>query len=217
MGSRIVLASVLLVLPAGWASAEAQYFRPGPFGGAFRYAPNGSPGGAFPKSFSPHADPGDRSDPAGPSLAATYRTLCVRLCDGFYFPISFAVPASGLQRDAEQCLASCGTEARLFHHPNPGGSVETMSDLSGRAYSALPTAFAYRKTLVAGCSCRPQGQAAPATEGTDTASHTRPPEPPSSARIDHSVARAGRRASARPAQIQRNGASPAWGAVLAWH
>ena len=99
------------------------------------------------------------------SHTATYRTLCVRLCDGFYFPISFATRGDGLARDAEQCTASCGLEARLFYHPNPGGSVEGMTDLLGRAYSALPTAFTYRKTLVTGCSCRPPPPAV-AADGT---------------------------------------------------
>ena len=86
----------------------------------------------------------------------TYRTLCVRLCDGFYFPISGATSGSGLSRDADACSASCGTEARLFYHPNGGGDVDSMVDLTGLAYSALPNAFRYRKTLVPECRCRPQ-------------------------------------------------------------
>jgi Protein of unknown function (DUF2865) len=157
MGSRGVVATLLLPLAAASPAAEAQYFRPGPFGGAFRSAPSLGPGGVLPNAFSPYAYPGYRPDAgAGASSAiGTYRTLCVRLCDGFYFPISFATSEAGLARDAEQCRASCGVEARLFYHHNPGGSVETMMDLTGRAYSALATAFKYRKTLVAGCLCRP--------------------------------------------------------------
>jgi hypothetical protein len=96
------------------------------------------------------------AEPSPAPLAATYRTLCVRLCDGYYFPISAAAPGSSLSRDADRCSASCGAEARLFYHPSAGGSAETMIDLTGLAYSALPNAFRYRKTLVEGCSCRPQ-------------------------------------------------------------
>jgi hypothetical protein len=157
MGSRGVVATLLLQLAAASPAAEAQYFRPGPFGGAFRSAPSLGPGGVLPNAFSPYAYPGYRPDAGAGAGSAigTYRTLCVRLCDGFYFPISFATSEAGLARDAEQCRASCGVEARLFYHHNPGGSVETMMDLTGRAYSALATAFKYRKTLVAGCLCRP--------------------------------------------------------------
>src|SRR5262245_23452121 len=209
MGSRIVLLSVLLVLPAGWLSAEAQYFRASPFAGAFRPAPHRSPGDVLLKPFSSDAFPGDRSEPAAPSAPVTYRTLCVRLCDGFYFPISFAVPESGLKRDAEQCRASCGTEARLFYHLNPGGSVEAMFDLAGRAYSALPTAFTYRKTLVAGCSCRPPGLASPAAAGAERASNTRALEPPTSAWIDYSLDRGEGRALARPEPSVRDISNPA--------
>ena len=80
----------------------------------------------------------------------------MRLCDGFYFPISSATNGSGLSRDADACSASCGSEARLFYHPNGGGDVDSMVDLTGIAYSALPNAFRYRKTLVPECRCRPQ-------------------------------------------------------------
>ena len=100
--------------------------------------------------------PPERRDDAASGHTGTYRTLCVRLCDGFYFPISSATIGSGLARDADACSASCGTEARLFYHPNDGGDVDSMVDLTGLAYSALPNAFKYRKTLVPECRCRPQ-------------------------------------------------------------
>jgi Protein of unknown function (DUF2865) len=167
MGSRVVVAAVLVSLAACSPVAEAQYFRQGLFGKGARGSPYRSPGGSSPSTFGAYAYPSYRGEGADApaSYTATYRTLCVRLCDGFYFPISFATRGNGLARDAEQCTASCGLEARLFYHPNPGGSVEGMTDLLGRAYSALPTAFTYRKTLVTGCSCRPPPPAV-AADGT---------------------------------------------------
>src|SRR4029079_1162684 len=63
--------------------------------------------------------------------AGTYRTLCVRMCDGFYFPVSSATNGAGLSRDADACNASCGVEARLFYYPNAGGDIESMVDLTG--------------------------------------------------------------------------------------
>ena len=86
----------------------------------------------------------------------TYRTLCVRTCDGYYFPISFSTMRSEFTRDADKCTASCGSEARLFYHPNPGGKVEDMVDLRGLGYSSLPNAFKYRQSLVSGCACKPE-------------------------------------------------------------
>ena len=88
--------------------------------------------------------------------ATTYRTLCVRMCDGFYFPISTATSSANFSHDAERCSASCGGDARLFYYPSSGGNIEGMLDMTGRAYASYPVAFKYRKTLVQGCQCRPQ-------------------------------------------------------------
>ncbi len=85
----------------------------------------------------------------------TYRTMCVRLCDGFYFPMSNNVRREKLYRDNRACMQRCDGEARLFYYPIDGGSVATMVDLAGRSYSALPNAFRYRKALVDGCACKP--------------------------------------------------------------
>ncbi len=85
----------------------------------------------------------------------TYRTLCVRLCDGFYFPISDGVRRERLYSDSHQCSQRCDGEARLFYYPTTGGSPETMIDLAGHRYADLPNAFRYRKALVNGCTCKP--------------------------------------------------------------
>lgn len=84
----------------------------------------------------------------------TYRTLCVRTCDGFYFPISFKATRSKLKSDNLACLQRCeGAPARLFYHRNPGQSVSQAVDLSGKRYRDLENAFRYRKELVEGCTC----------------------------------------------------------------
>jgi Protein of unknown function (DUF2865) len=84
-----------------------------------------------------------------------HRTVCVRMCDGYYWPVSFSAPRSKFYRDATVCQSSCGTEAKLFHYPASGGQIEDAIDLTGRVYSRLPTAFKYRRALVQGCVCRP--------------------------------------------------------------
>lgn len=85
-----------------------------------------------------------------------YRTLCVRTCDGYYFPISYSTTRSGLARDAQQCEARCGAPAKLFYHRNPGADVEHMVDLNGARYSSLENAFRYRREVVDSCRCTPQ-------------------------------------------------------------
>ena len=94
-------------------------------------------------------------DRGWPEDNASYRTLCVRTCDGFYFPIGDGVRRERLYADARACTQRCDGEARLFYYPTNGGSVETMVDMTGKPYASLPTAFLYRKTLVEGCTCKP--------------------------------------------------------------
>jgi hypothetical protein len=86
---------------------------------------------------------------------ATYRTLCVRLCDGYYFPVSFSTLPNHFQRDAEACQSKCAAPAELYYHQNPGGSVDQMVALNSQEpYTKLKSAFRYRKELVQGCSCK---------------------------------------------------------------
>ena len=165
MALRLCVAVLLGLLALPAQPVQAQSFFPSLYGygspspRSYRYPrmspyrmPYPSPyGGPF---FSPDPPYGDEARP--PERLSTYRTLCVRLCDGYYFPISSAATQDSFARDADTCSASCGAEARLFYHPNVGGDVDTMVDLTGIAYSALPNAFRYRKTLVESCRCRPQ-------------------------------------------------------------
>ena len=86
---------------------------------------------------------------------ATYRTLCVRLCDGYYFPISFSTLPAHFQRDADACQSKCAAPVALYYHQNPGGAVDQMVAASTQEpYSKLKTAFRYRKEFVQGCSCK---------------------------------------------------------------
>ena len=96
----------------------------------------------------------DRNGDDGDTNGA-YRTLCVRTCDGYYFPISSRASSRRFSRDARQCEAMCGSESKLFYLPKGSDDVKNMTDTSGRVYGRLPTAFAYRKALINGCSCKP--------------------------------------------------------------
>lgn len=87
--------------------------------------------------------------------SGSYKTICVRVCDGFFFPISNSTPKRGLYRDQMKCRAQCGEDGRLFYLPSKSTEIDGAIDLQGRVYGRLNTAFVYRKTLVAGCQCKP--------------------------------------------------------------
>ncbi len=122
-----------------------------------------------------------REAPQSRPRRGTFRTLCVRTCDGYYFPISFSTTRDRFGDDAQSCSAMCGgTEAQLFVHPNPGGGPEDMVSVDGQPYSDLPTAFQYRTNLNPSCSCKPAGGysiIASASSGQPQAAQSRPDKP----------------------------------------
>ena len=85
---------------------------------------------------------------------ATYRTMCVRTCDGFYFPVSFSTLPSRFPQDAAACQSQCAAPAQLYVYKNPGEEIEQMISLEGFPYKEIPNAFRFRKEFVKGCSCK---------------------------------------------------------------
>ncbi len=96
--------------------------------------------------------------PAAESVLRNYntvRTVCVRACDGYHFPVSFSTRKSGIERDAAACANLCpGTETELYIHKTSGETSENMTSVvTGQPYSEMPNAFAYQESYNAGCSC----------------------------------------------------------------
>jgi hypothetical protein len=98
----------------------------------------------------------------GAHSGATYRTVCVRLCDGYYFPVSFSTLPSHFEQDAEQCQSKCAAPTELYYYQNPGAVMDqSVAFRSQEPYTNLKTAFRYRKELVRGCSCKEAEYVAP--------------------------------------------------------
>src|SRR5580692_1806769 len=98
--------------------------------------------------------PPDAGAPSG-----TYRTVCVRACDGGYFPISFATVPQRFADDEKTCKALCpATEANLYAYRNPGEDMNQAVSVSGQAYTSSPNAFRFRQEFNPTCSCKAAGQ-----------------------------------------------------------
>lgn len=79
--------------------------------------------------------------PSVPSMA-----YCVRLCDGWFFPL----PRSAVASAADQCRAFCpGAKVKVFS----GNAIDQAVSADGGRYGHLPTAFVYRKRLIDRCTC----------------------------------------------------------------
>jgi hypothetical protein len=97
---------------------------------------------------------GDLGPPSG-----TYRTVCVRTCDGGYFPISFATVPARFPDDEKTCKALCpATDAALYAYRNPGEDINQAVSVNGQPYTALPNAFHYRTEFNPSCACKAPGQ-----------------------------------------------------------
>jgi|GEM_PF-6338178 len=84
----------------------------------------------------------------------TYKTVCVRACDGYFSPVSFSTTRDRFDHDQRICESRCGG-GKLYVFKNPGGSPEDMVDLEGNSYSELKTAFLFKTTYISACTCKP--------------------------------------------------------------
>ena len=100
----------------------------------------------------------------------TVRTVCVRLSDGYFWPISYSTLPDYIGNDAQQCQAACpNTSVDLYFYDNPGQEPEQMRNMSGSPYTSLPTAFAYRNQFDRSASCKVTPQADGAVKVTASA------------------------------------------------
>lgn len=102
---------------------------------------------------------GDRQfvDLGGSATNGSYRTMCVRTCDGAYFPVSSQATSMGFQRDAQVCSMMCpGVETELFYHPINAESDSMQSAVTGRPYGEMDNAYRFRTQSVRrdkACAC----------------------------------------------------------------
>src|SRR5271166_2082386 len=128
-------------------------------GPQYRQFANAGPGGFFETLFGIHPVPSSPMSQMGIPLSGTYRTLCVRTCDGYYFPISYSTVPGKFADDEALCRRLCpATEVNLYSHRNPGEDINRAVSLTGGLYTELPNAFSYRKVFNPSCSCRAPGQ-----------------------------------------------------------
>ena len=100
------------------------------------------------------------STPGGESPQGSgYRTVCVRTCDGYFYPISYSTSPSKFNDDERTCQRSCpAAEVMLFSHRNPGEDINHAISVGGQLYSSLPNAFKYRQAFDQSCSCKRSGE-----------------------------------------------------------
>jgi hypothetical protein len=84
------------------------------------------------------------------------RVVCVRACDGFFFPLESR--PNGRASEDQLCQALCpGAEAAAYRMPTDGEIREAVSS-RGKPYVRLANAFKFQKAFDQSCSCRKDGE-----------------------------------------------------------
>ena len=123
----------------------------------FAQIPLGPPGRASKRNKARATGLANNRKSAPYSVALNYssrRPVCVRLCDGFFFPAS--VPAGGYNAASEEaaCVGLCpDAPIALYYQPSGSDRIEDAFSATGQRYDALPIALRYRSTQDNTCSC----------------------------------------------------------------
>lgn len=84
------------------------------------------------------------------------RPVCVRTCDGFFFPLANS-PGGGEGQD-DMCRALCPAAETEVFYMGGDGDIQNAARRGGGTYAGLANAGRYLKQFDASCTCRKQGQ-----------------------------------------------------------
>ena len=103
--------------------------------------------------ISPDATPEPSDGAHGGSKA-----VCVRSCDGYFFPVSYSAGSSRLDSLQDMCSALCpNTEVSLYTY-SMSADIDSAVSSSGARYADAANALKYRQSFDSTCTCRKRGQ-----------------------------------------------------------
>ncbi len=101
---------------------------------------------------------GQPVDRSGVVAHAGSYAVCVRTCDGSFFPVSYSGAGSRADSLEEVCRALCpNADVALYSFPF-GGTIDEAESASGEPYANLPNAGKFQQTNDPTCSCRRKGE-----------------------------------------------------------
>ena len=117
-----------------------------------------SPDRADAGETAPDIVPVDPDAPPGPAAKLKAgRVVCVRHCDGAFYPLAVDVPSDRMPDMDRICQAQCPS-AESSAYAGSDGDVGNATASDGSPYSALPAAFYYLKGTGKTCACRAPNQ-----------------------------------------------------------
>jgi hypothetical protein len=105
----------------------------------------------------PSGQPGEKGEGGVQAHAGSY-AVCVRTCDGSFFPVSYSGAGSRADSLEDVCRSLCpNADMALYSFPF-GGTVDEAASATGEPYANLPNAGKFEKAYDPSCSCRRKGQ-----------------------------------------------------------
>ncbi len=101
--------------------------------------------------------PEDNLEPTEQGPGRGSKAVCVRLCDGAFFPISYAASRRDNDQLTELCHAQCPFAQTSVYTYSPARDIVDAVSLSGDPYTSHPNALRFRKVYDPSCTCRPAG------------------------------------------------------------
>ena len=87
------------------------------------------------------------------------QAVCVRTCDGGYFPLSISAHGADPAFLTSLCQALCPNATVAVYTRVPYTQIDTAVSLdTGAPYSEMPNALKFEKSFDAACTCKPPGQ-----------------------------------------------------------
>lgn len=117
-----------------------------------REVPVGAPDQTLDPNYQGESEQVDQRPSGGPMA------ICVRACDGGFFPITYSARNSHLDDLNAFCKAMCpGAEAKLYTQSQWKG-LDSAVSIDGEPYTDHPNARKFEKSFDPSCGCKPQGQ-----------------------------------------------------------
>jgi hypothetical protein len=104
------------------------------------------------------ANPDEKTVDGEQEARAGSKAVCVRSCDGSFFPVSYSASGGRLDELQDMCRALCPNADVSLYTYAPSADIETAVSINGARYTDSPNALKYRKSVDSTCSCRRRGQ-----------------------------------------------------------
>lgn len=82
------------------------------------------------------------------------QAVCVRKCDGGFFPVSYSARRSNLDDLADLCSALCPNAETVLFTMHMGAEIDDAVSIEGESYSGLANAGRYKQKFNPSCTCK---------------------------------------------------------------